>query len=72
MRCADTAGAAEKDPDLEFEEFKDLLMHQRAIRLFDDRPVDDATIEQILRIATFRPTAATASRCVSSSSATAR
>ena len=41
---------------MEFEEFKDLLMHQRAIRLFDtSKPVDDATIQQILRIATFAP-----------------
>ena len=29
---------------MEFEEFKDLLMHQRAIRLFDtSQPVDVAT-----------------------------
>jgi nitroreductase len=41
---------------MEFDEFKDLLMHQRAIRLFDtSKGVDDATVEQILRIATFAP-----------------
>jgi nitroreductase len=41
---------------MEFEAFRDLLLRQRAIRKFDvSRPVDDATLEQAIRIAEFAP-----------------
>ena len=40
---------------MDFDEFKDLITRQRAIRKFDARPVDDATVETILRLATFAP-----------------
>jgi nitroreductase len=34
-----------------------LLSRQRAVRHFERRPVDDATIERILRVATYAPSA---------------
>src|SRR5947209_9231065 len=41
---------------VDFAEFKDVLLHQRAIREFDtSKPVDDAAIEQAIRIAEFAP-----------------
>jgi nitroreductase len=41
---------------MEFDAFKDLLLHQRAIRKFDvSRPVDDTIVEQAIRIAEFAP-----------------
>jgi nitroreductase len=41
---------------VEFDAFKDLLLRQRAIRKFDvSRPVDDAMVEQAIRIAEFAP-----------------
>jgi nitroreductase len=41
---------------MDFAELEDLLSRQRAIRSFDtSRPVDDATVEQLLRCATFAP-----------------
>jgi nitroreductase len=41
---------------MQFAEFEDMLSRQRAIRSFDvSRPVDDATIERLLRCATFAP-----------------
>jgi nitroreductase len=38
-----------------FEAMEKLMLRQRAIRIFDDRPVDDAVIERAIRIATFAP-----------------
>ena len=38
-----------------FEALEKLMLRQRAIRIFDDRPVDDAVIERAIRIATFAP-----------------
>jgi nitroreductase len=41
---------------VDFAEFKDQLLHQRAIREFDtSKPVDDSMIEQAIRIAQFAP-----------------
>jgi nitroreductase len=38
-----------------FEAMEKLMLRQRAIRIFDDRPVEDAVIERAIRIATFAP-----------------
>lgn len=41
---------------MEFQEFSDLLSRQRAIRKFDtSRPVDDALVQQALRVARYAP-----------------
>ncbi|HLF75938.1 MAG TPA: nitroreductase family protein [Dehalococcoidia bacterium] len=41
---------------MDFDELLELMSRQRAVRSFDtSRPVDDATIEQLLRAATFAP-----------------
>jgi len=37
--------------------FFDVVHRQRACRSFDDRPVDDATVERVLEAATFAPSA---------------
>jgi nitroreductase len=38
-----------------FEALEKLMLHQRAIRIFDGRDVDDAVIERAIRAATFAP-----------------
>ena len=41
---------------MDYEAFKDVLSRQRAIRLFDtSRDVDDATVEDLIRVATWAP-----------------
>jgi nitroreductase len=41
---------------MQFDEFADHLSRQRAIRAFDPtRDVDDATVERLIRVATFAP-----------------
>jgi nitroreductase len=42
---------------VDLESLDSLLSHQRAVRHFDGRPVDDATVERILRVATYAPSA---------------
>ncbi len=40
---------------MNFDSLEQLLSTQRAIRHFSDRPLDDATIERVLRAATYAP-----------------
>src|SRR5947207_15718441 len=40
---------------MEFEALEKLMMGQRAIRKFDGRPVDDALVEKVIRLATRAP-----------------
>ena len=42
---------------LDFAEFEQLVATQRAVRKFDGRAVDDATIEKVLKAATRAPSA---------------
>ena len=42
-------------PDADFETLDRVLRSQRAVRLFSDRPVDDALVERALRAARFAP-----------------
>jgi nitroreductase len=42
---------------MQFEDLEALFATQRAIRKFDDRPVDDPLIEQVLSMATHAPSA---------------
>lgn len=44
------------ETNISFEALEQLMLRQRAIRIFDDRPVDDAVIERAIRAATFAPT----------------
>jgi nitroreductase len=41
--------------DFNFEELERIMLRQRAVRLFTDQPVDDATLERLIRAATFAP-----------------
>jgi nitroreductase len=41
--------------DFNFEELERIMLRQRAVRLFTDQPVDDATLERLIRVATFAP-----------------
>jgi nitroreductase len=42
---------------MDFDALEGLMSRQRAVRFFDGRPVDDATIESVLRAATYAPSA---------------
>ena len=46
---------AQSTTDFNFEELERIMTRQRAIRLFTDEPVEDATIERLIRAATFAP-----------------
>jgi nitroreductase len=41
--------------DFNFDELERIMLRQRAVRLFTDQPVDDATLERLIRAATFAP-----------------
>ncbi len=45
----------ERGPESGFDAAERLMLTQRAVRLFSDRPVDDALIERALRAATHAP-----------------
>ena len=53
-RCANVPAVTDTPP---FAEFEQLLATQRAVRHFDSRPVEDATIENVLKAATRAPSA---------------
>ena len=42
---------------MDFADFENLVATQRAVRKFDDRPVDDSDIEKVLKAATRAPNA---------------
>ena len=42
---------------MDFDELEQLLATQRAVRLFDRRPIDDTTIQKVLKAATRAPSA---------------
>jgi nitroreductase len=41
--------------EFNFEELERIQLRQRAVRLFSDKPVEDAMIERVIRAATFAP-----------------
>jgi nitroreductase len=41
--------------EFNFDELERIQLRQRAVRLFTDRPVEDAMIERVIRAATFAP-----------------
>jgi nitroreductase len=46
---------AQTTTDFNFDELERIMLRQRAVRLFNDQPVDDALIERVIRAATFAP-----------------
>jgi nitroreductase len=46
---------AQTTTDFNFDELERIMLRQRAVRLFNDQPVDDGLIERVIRAATFAP-----------------